>query len=111
MVSFILANDRRPAAEGEKHEHQTGCLQPERIKGAADRDDERFSAGKDSVEDAVFLYNGLQRILNSGNFRHFAYCSLKIGVCCLKNKTPVTSGASNIRSEEHTSELQSHVNI
>ena len=96
MVFSILANKRGPAAEGEKHEHQAGCLQPQGIKGATEGNNQGFAAGERGLQKPVFLYNGLQRIFDSGNFRHFAYCSLKIGVCCLKNKTPVTSGASNI---------------
>jgi hypothetical protein len=38
----------------------------------------------------------LQRIFDSGNLRHLGYCSPKIGVFWRKNKTPVTSRASNL---------------
>ena len=67
------------AEHGKKHKHQAGGLEPESIKGAAHGRDKRFSAGKDRVEQAVFLYNGLQSIFYRGNLCHFGYCSAKIG--------------------------------
>jgi len=79
VVFVVLAYQGRGAKHGEKHKHQTGGLEPESVKSAAQRRDKRFSAGKDRVEQAVFLYNALQSIFYSGNLCHFGYCSAKIG--------------------------------
>jgi hypothetical protein len=80
MVSSVLPEQSETAGTGEKQENQSGCLEPEGIERTAYGNYQRFSTGKGGVEKPVFLYNGLQRILDSGNFRHFDYCSPKIGV-------------------------------
>jgi hypothetical protein len=59
VVFVVLAYQRRGAKHGKKHKHQAGGLEPECVKGAAHRRDKRFSAGKDRVEQTVFLYNAL----------------------------------------------------
>jgi hypothetical protein len=79
MVFMVLAHQGRGAKHGKKHEHESGGLEPESVKGAAHGRDKRFSAGKDRIEQAVFLYNALQSIFYRGNLCHFGYCSAKIG--------------------------------
>jgi hypothetical protein len=79
VVFVVLAHQGRGAKHGKKHEHESGGLEPESVKGAAHGRDKRFSAGKDRVKQAVFLYNGLQSIFYRGNLCHFGYCSAKIG--------------------------------
>jgi hypothetical protein len=78
VVFVVLAHQGRCAQHGKKDKHQAGGLEPESIKGAAYRDDKRFSAGKDRIEHTVFLYNALQSIFYRGNLCHFGYCSAKI---------------------------------
>ena len=95
VVFVVLAHQRRGAQDGKKHEHQAGGLEPESVKRAAYGNHERFSAGKDRIEQAVFLYNALQSIFYSGNLCHFGYCSAKIGGLSGNNKTQVTRRASN----------------
>ena len=84
MVFVVLAHQRRGAQNGEKDKHQAGSLEPESVKRAAYGNDKGFSAGKDRIEQAVFLYNALQSIFYSGNLCHFGYCSAKIGVIAWK---------------------------
>ena len=79
VVFVVLAHQRCGAEDSEKHKHQAGGLEPESVKGAAYGRDKRFSAGKDRIEHAVFLYNALQSIFYRGNLCHFGYCSSKIG--------------------------------
>jgi hypothetical protein len=100
MVFVVLAHQRRGAEDSEKHKHQAGGLEPEGVKRAAHGQDKRFSAGKDRIEQAVFLYNALQSIFYRGNLCHFGYCSAKIGGLSGNNKTPVTRRASNLGSLE-----------
>jgi hypothetical protein len=95
MVFVVLAHEGRGAENGEKYEHQARGLEPEGIKRAAYGHNKRFSAGKDRIEQAVFLYNALQSIFNRGNLCHFGYCSAKIGGLSGNNKTQVTRRASN----------------
>lgn len=78
MVFVVLAHQGRGTQDGKKDEHEAGGLEPEGVKRAAYGDDKRFSAGKDRVEQAVFLYNALQSIFYRGNLCHFGYCSAKI---------------------------------
>jgi hypothetical protein len=89
MVFVVLAHQRRCPKNGEKHEHQPGGLEPEGVKRAAYGDDKRFSAGKDRIEQAVFLYNALQSIFYRGNLCHFGHCSPKIGILGGINETQV----------------------
>src|SRR5579859_7772901 len=84
MVFMVLPHQGRGAQDGKKHKHKAGGLEPEGVKCAAYGDDERFSAGKDRVEQAVFLYNALQSIFYRGNLCHFGYCSAKIAGIELK---------------------------
>src|SRR5260221_5060073 len=100
VVKTVMVVQVPYSVAGKHQEDQPGGLEIEGVKRAADGDDERFSAGKDRIEQAVFLYNALQSIFNSGNLCHFGYCSAKIDVSCRKNKTPVTSRASNSGSPE-----------
>ena len=79
VVSVVLADQGRGAENGKKDEHQACGLKPKCVKGAAYRRDKRFSAGKDRVEQAVFLYNALYSIFNRGNLGHLGHCSAKIG--------------------------------
>src|SRR5579859_387424 len=78
MVFMVLAHQGRGTQDGKKHEHEAGGLEPEGVKSAAYGRDKRFSAGKDRIEQAVFLYNALQSIFYRGNLCHFGYCSAKI---------------------------------
>ena len=89
MVLVVLAHQRRCSENGEQHKDQAGGLEPKGIKRAAHRDDKRFSAGKDRIEQAVFLYNALQSIFYRGNLCHFGYCSPKIGILSGNNETQV----------------------
>ena len=89
MVFVVLAHQGRGAEYGKKDEHQAGGLEPEGVKCAAYRDDKRFSAGKDRIEQAVFLYNALQSIFYRGNLCHFGHCSSKIGILSGNNETQV----------------------
>lgn len=89
MVFVVLAHQGRCPKNGEQHEHQAGGLEPEGVSRAAHGDDKRFSAGKDRVEQAVFLYNALQSIFYRGNLCHFGYCSPKIGILTGNNETQV----------------------
>jgi hypothetical protein len=79
MISVVLAHQGRGSQNGKQHKHQACGLEPEGVKRAAYGDDKRFSAGKDRIEQAVFLYNALQSIFYRGNLCHFGYCSAKIG--------------------------------
>ena len=100
VVFMVLAHQRCGAKNGEKHKHQAGGLEPEGVKRAAHGRDKRFSAGKDRIEQAVFLYNALQSIFYRGDLCHFGYCSAKIGGSSGNNKTLVTRRASNLGSPE-----------
>lgn len=80
VVPMILLIQISDAEACKQYKHQAGKLEPEGIEGSAQRNDEGFAPGKNRVEKAVFLYNSLERIFDIGNFRHFAYCSAKIGV-------------------------------
>ena len=80
VVPMILLIQISDAKACKQHKHQSGKLEPEGIKGPAQRDYKGFAPGKNCIEKAVFLYNSLERIFDIGNFRHFAYCSAKIGV-------------------------------
>jgi hypothetical protein len=71
MVFVILAHQGRCSKNGEKHKYQSGGLEPEGVKRSAYGNKKRFPAGKDRIEQAVFLYNALQSIFNCGNLRHF----------------------------------------
>jgi hypothetical protein len=79
VVFVVLAHQGRGAEHGKKDKHETCGLEPESVKSAAYGGDKRFSAGKDRIEQAVFLYNALQSIFYRGNLCHFGYCSAKIG--------------------------------
>jgi hypothetical protein len=100
VVFMVLAHQRRGAEDSEKHKYQAGGLEPEGVKRAAHGHDKRFSAGKDRIEQAVFLYNALQSIFYRGDLCHFGYCSAKIGGSAETNKTHVTRRASNLGSPE-----------
>jgi hypothetical protein len=100
MVGAILPYESHGAAKGKDHENKAGHLQPEGIKGPPEGNEHGFAAGKDGFEQPVFLYNTLHGIFDCGDLRHFAYCSPKIGVFLLKNKTQVTLLASNIKAPE-----------
>ena len=78
VIFVVLTYQGRSAENRKKDEHQAGGLEPESVKGAAHGRDKRFSAGKDRVEQAVFLYNALYSIFYRGNLCHFGYCSAKI---------------------------------
>jgi hypothetical protein len=79
VVFVVLARQGRGAKHSKKDEHQAGGLEPESVKRAAHGNDKRLSAGKDRIKQAVFLYNALHSIFDSGNLCHFGYCSAKIG--------------------------------
>jgi hypothetical protein len=100
MVETVLANQIKYPASGQNEINQAGHLQPEGIEGPPEGNDHRFGAGRDGFEQPVFLYNTLHGIFDCGNLRHFAYCSPKIGVFFLKNKTQVTLLASNVKAPE-----------
>src|SRR5947209_168793 len=95
VVFVVLTYQGRRAQHRKKDEHQAGGLEPKRVKGAAYGRDKGFSAGKDRVEQAVFLYNALYSIFNRGNLGHLGHCSAKIGPNERKNKTLVPPRASN----------------
>jgi hypothetical protein len=102
VVAVILLDQGGDPGAGKQHKNQTGGLEPEGVKCAAHVDEQGLSAGKDRIEQAVFLYNALQSIFDGRNLRHFGYCSAEIAVSCGKNKTQVTSRASNLGGpEEH----------
>jgi hypothetical protein len=80
VVPMILLIQISDAKARKQHKHQPGKLEPEGVKGPAQRNHQGFAPGENRVKKAVFLYNSLERIFDIGNFRHFAYCSAKIGV-------------------------------
>jgi hypothetical protein len=100
VVKTVMVVQVPYSVAGKHQEDQTGRLEPERIERSAYGEDKRFSAGKDRVEQPVFLYNALQSIFDSGNLGHCGYCSAKTRISLRKNKTPVTSRASNLGSPE-----------
>src|SRR5438270_13602484 len=95
VIFVVLTYQGRGAENRKEDEHQAGGLQPKRVKGAAYRRNKGFAAGKDRVEQAVFLYNALYSIFNRGNLGHLGHCSAKIGPNERKNKTLVPPRASN----------------
>ena len=98
VVFVVLAHQGRGAQHRKKDKHQAGGLEPKGIKRAAYGRDKRFSAGKDRVEQAEFLYNGLHSVFYRGNLRHLGHCSAKNAALSRKNKTQVTRRASNLSS-------------
>lgn len=80
MICTIMFNEPGNSKACKEDIYQPGKLEPEGIKGPTQRNYQGFASGKNRVEKAVFLYNSLERIFDIGNFRHFAYCSAKIGV-------------------------------
>lgn len=100
IMAVILLDEGGDPSPGKQHKNQPGGLQPEGVKCAAHIDEQRLPAGKDRIDQSVFLYNALQSIFDGRNLRHFGYCSAKIAGSCGKNKTQVTSLASNLGSPE-----------
>ncbi len=86
MVDAVMPNQRCSSAQREHKKDQPCGLEPERIESPANGKNQRLSPGQQRIEQAVFLYNGLESVLYVGNFRHFGYCSPKIGVSLQKVK-------------------------
>ena len=100
MVEPVLADQGSGPSQGENHEDQTGGLEPKGVERSPHRKYKGLPARKHRIEQAIFLYNALQRILDIGNLRHCGYCRPKMGVSLLKNKTEVPLAGIQLKRKE-----------